>query len=87
MATQILATGSTPADSADVTVAAGSTLGVSLKDPGFGCEVRVYLKDDAGAYQHISNLLNKPNENSATISTPGVYRFSRVAGTCGVFSA
>ena len=87
MATQILATGTGPADSADVTVASGATLGVSLKDAGFGCEVRIFLKDDGSAYRHIGNLLNKPNESSTTLTAPGVYRFSRVSGTCGVFSA
>lgn len=87
MATQILATGSTAADSTDVTVTAGTTLAVALKDASFDSVVRVDIKDDGSAYRTIGYLSNKARDNSASISAPGIYRFSRVAGTCGVFSA
>lgn len=87
MATQILATASTAADSADVTVVAGTPLTVGLKGVADGgALVAIKLKDDASAYNVVGSLT--ATQSSILISAPGTYRFSRVAGaTCGVFSA
>jgi hypothetical protein len=91
MPTQILAVGTTALDSADVVVAAGTPLTVSLKDAlgtdGLGRDVMVniLLKDDAGQYFAVDSLhARKP---ALMIVAAGTYRFSRVAGdSCGVFS-
>ncbi|TCP87282.1 hypothetical protein C8J31_105144 [Rhizobium sp. PP-CC-2G-626] len=86
MATQLLATGSTAANSADVVVASGSSLTVGLKGADALAQVFISLKDDAGGYQRVGSLSGL--EAATCISAPGTYRFSRVAGgTCGVFSA
>lgn len=85
-ATQILAAGNTAADSADVTVVAGTPVTVCLKGVAVGATVNISLKDDAGAYNVIGQLISQ--NPALMISAPGTYRFSRVAGgTCGVFSA
>lgn len=85
-AAEILATGSTAANSADVTVAAGTPLAVSLKGVADGqALVVILLKDDAAAYNVVGAL--RSHAPSTLISAPGTYRFSRVAGAaCGVFS-
>lgn len=87
MATQILATASTAANSSDVDVLLGAPLTVSLKGVADGeANVTILLKDDAAAY-NVVGALN--SQNPATLITaPGTYRFTRVAGAaCGVFSA
>lgn len=86
MATEILATGSTAANSADVSVVAGTPLAVSLKGmTNMDARVVVYLKDDAAAYNQVGDLV--ASQPAITITAPGTYRFTRVAGgTCGVFS-
>lgn len=90
MAAQILPIASGAANSADVTVADGSSLTVALKYTGgsapAGALVDVLLKDDAGAYYRIDSL--SPLQPALAIAAPGTYRFARVAGAaCGVFSA
>lgn len=91
MPTQILATGTTAANSADVVVASGDTLTVCLKDADGGralsaALVHILLKDDAGAYMRVDTLTGA--RPALAIIAPGTYRFSRIAGTsCGVFSA
>jgi hypothetical protein len=87
MATELLAVGSTAANSADLVVASGSTVTVGMKGATSGeARVRVQLKDDAGAYIDVSELT--PFRPATAITAPGTYRFARVAGaTCGVFSA
>lgn len=86
MATQLIATASTAADSADVVVTAGSPVTVSLKGvTGAEARVVISLKDDAGAYGVIGQLTT--SQPSAVLAGPGTYRLSRIAGaTCGVFS-
>lgn len=90
MPTQILAVGTTAADSSDVVVAAGATLAVSLKDAAGpnvlgGALVHIALKDDAGQYFRFDRLTT--GRPALALVAPGTYRFSRVAGTsCGVFS-
>lgn len=86
MASQILADGTGPANSADIVVAAGTILTVALKNATRDARIIVQVKDDAGAYQPIDEL-NPSRNNPAVLSAPGTYRFSRAAGTCGVFSA
>lgn len=90
MATEILATGTTGADSSDVVVAAGTPLTVCLKDAAgahvaSGAEVRVSLKDDAGVYFQVDTLTG--SRPALVITGAGTYRFSRLPGvSCGVFS-
>lgn len=91
MATEILAVGTDAANSADVTVEAGTPLTVALKDasgPGVaaGARVQILLKDDAGEYFYVETLNERAR--ALVIYGPGTYRFSRLAGaSCGVFSA
>lgn len=87
MATQILSTASTAADSNDVTVVAGTPLAVNLKGVTDGnALVIIKLKDDASDYNVVGSLTS--TAPSTLISAPGTYRFSRVSGSaCGVFSA
>jgi hypothetical protein len=86
MATQLLATGSTAADSTDVVIDQGSTLTVSLKGADAKAQVNIALKDDVSGYQVVGSL-SLPKK-AVCIIAPGTYRFSRLAGgTCGVFSA
>ena len=88
MATQLLATADTAADSADVTVAAGAPVTIGLKGAAAGARVLLKLKDDAAAYNVIGELTGIAGERALTIYGPGVYRLTRVAGAaCGVFSA
>lgn len=90
MPTQILATGTTAADSSDVVVAAGTPLTVCLKDAAgpvleAAAEVLIELKDDAGQYFRV-DVLNG-SQPALVIVGAGTYRFSRIAGaSCGVFS-
>lgn len=90
MATQILAAGTTAADSSDVAVVAGTPLTVCLKDAAGpdvlgSAVVNILLKDDAGQYFRIGSLTG--TSPAIVIDAPGTYRFSRLAGvSCGVFS-
>lgn len=91
MPAEILAIGTTSADSSDVVVAAGEQLVVGLKGSagpavGYGASVLVQLKTDAGTYFTIDALGG--GRPALVLAGAGTYRFSRVAGTsCGVFSA
>lgn len=90
MATQILAVGTTDANSSDVVVASGAQLTVCLKDVAGpvipnGVLVYISLKDDAGEYFRIDEL--RASKSAVVIIAAGTYRFTRVAGvSCGVFS-
>lgn len=91
MPTEILATASTAANSADVVVSAGTPLTVCLKDAA-GPDVTQYaavdilLKGDNGEYFKVDSLSAK-DKPALMIVAPGTYRFSRIAGvSCGVFS-
>lgn len=85
-AAELIATGSTAANSSDVTVADGSSLIVGIKGAtGDLARVIILLKDDAGAYNRIGEL--NAGQSVLVLSGPGVYRLTRVAGaTCGVYS-
>lgn len=86
MATQLLATGSTAADSSELTVVAGSPVSVCLKGDTSPVEVAIRIKDDAGAFKTVGSLTSY--QPARMITGPGVYIFTRQAGqTCGVFSA
>jgi hypothetical protein len=87
MATELLATGSGAADSADLAVSAGAPVTVCLKGQADGnARVRITLKDDAGQYQDVGELTAQ--RPALAITAPGTYRFTRVAGSqCGVFYA
>lgn len=86
MPAEILATASGAANSADQTIAAGATVGYVLKGHGQESVVAVFAKDDAGGYNLIGNM--DAGQPSRSISTPGIYRFSRLArsSACGVAS-
>lgn len=90
MPTQILAVGTTAADSADVVVAAGDQLTVCLKDAAgprlaANAMVHILLKDDAGEYFRVDALSTA--RPAVVIAAAGTYRFSRPAGpSVGVFS-
>jgi hypothetical protein len=90
MPAELLAVGTTAADSADVFVDSGSQLTVALKDAAGSlvdstCVVQVMLKDDDGAYFRIGQL---SAAQPSMVLSAGVYRFTRAAGAaCGVFGA
>lgn len=86
MPTQILATAATAAPSSDLVVADGESLTLGLKGVVDGqARVLVELKDDAGAYNVVSEITS--HDPKTLIVGPGTYRVTRVAGgTCGVFS-
>jgi hypothetical protein len=90
-AAELLAVGTTTANSSDVVVAAGAQLSVCLKDAAGpavlgGALVHISLKDDAGQYFRIGVL--RSADPAVILAGAGTYRFSRVAGvSCGVFSA
>jgi hypothetical protein len=92
MPTEILAVGTSEIASGDVTIAAGDSLTVALKDAtgpvvASGCIVDIQLKDDDGQYYTIDTLsVHKP---AVVISAAGTYRFdrkNRAGASCGVFS-
>ncbi|HTM77998.1 MAG TPA: hypothetical protein VL133_10255 [Devosia sp.] len=87
MATELLATGSTAANSADVVVAAGTPVIVMMKDQtGAEARIRILLKDEDGAYFDVGELT--PARPALGLGIAGTYRLTRVAGnTCGAFSA
>lgn len=85
MATQLIATGSSAANSSDVTLAAGESAVFSLKAAATGAEARIEIKDDAGGYTDVGRLITL--DPAKLVSGPGTYRVRRVAsGSCGVFS-
>jgi hypothetical protein len=89
-AIELLATGSTAADSTELTVSAGAPVTVSLKGyTDSQVRVSISLKDDGNAFNVVGYLDSSAAiRGAACISAPGVYKFSRTAGqTCGVFSA
>ena len=88
MATEILATAATAANSTDVTIAAGSTDVVFLKGlvdsplppPAVA---PIQIKDSAGAYHEIGRLTTE--KRSAILYGPATYRVARPGGiTFGV---
>lgn len=90
MATEIMATGATAANSTDLTVTTPITVG--LKDAAgpwvTGASVKIQLKADNGEYFNVGELFGAGDRAATLIVAPGTYRFSRPAGVaCGVFSA
>lgn len=88
-AANILTTAATAANSSDVTIAAGATLTVALKDAAgtrvsSTARISVQLKDDTGAYFEVDALtFARP----MIVLPAGTYRFGRLAGaSIGVFS-
>lgn len=86
MPTQILATASTAANSADIVVADGASLTVGLKGVAdTKARVLIFLKDDGGGYNGVGEL--SALRPATVIAAPGTFRFTRIAGAaCGVFS-
>lgn len=90
-AAEILAIGTTALDSSDVTIDAGATLTVCLKDAAGpsvpnGAKVEIKIKGDNSEYYTIATLTG--GRPALVITGAGIYRFSRPVGvSCGVFSA
>jgi hypothetical protein len=86
MATELLSTASTAANSSEVTVTAGAPVTVAMKGATAGALINVQIKDETGAFHVIDKLtIERP---ALVISGPGVYRLARVAGgSCGAFNA
>lgn len=84
-AAEILPVASGAANSADQTVTT-TPLNAGLKGYGQDAIVQILLKDDAGGYNRYASLSG--SAPTITLSAPGVYRFTRPAGSgaCGVFS-
>jgi hypothetical protein len=89
--TELLATGTTAANSSDLVVAANTPVTVCLKDAagpgvGNGARVDIQLKADSGEYFAVGSLTGA--RPAVSITAAGTYRLSRAAGvSCGVFSA
>jgi hypothetical protein len=85
MSTEILAAGTTAADSSDVVVTAGTPVTVFLKKPTSGpvssdADFDIKIKSTgAGTYHTIGKL--KGREPSIVLDGPGTYRFSRVSAS------
>jgi hypothetical protein len=85
-----IATGA--ADSEDFTITAIWNIGqvVSMKDADGsvtgGCQIDVFIKDDAGNYHKVGTLRRDPRLRSMRL-LDGVYRLSRTADSaaCGAF--
>jgi len=90
MPAEILAIGTTLANSDDVVVAVGIPLTVCLKDAAGPLvdaysKVLILLKDNSGEYFMVDELSG--GRPGLVIIGAGTYRFSRPAGaSCGVFS-
>lgn len=86
-ATDLLAVGTTAANSSDLVVASGSTVTVGIKGAiASTARIRITLKDDLGGYTDVGELT--PFRPALAITAPGTYRFTRPVGdACGVFSA
>lgn len=85
MATELIAVGTTAANSADIVVAAGEVATIGLKvDAGSDAQVQIQLKDAGGGYNLIGYVGTR--EGAKAITAPGTYRIVRKAGvSCGVF--
>ena len=84
-ATNALTTGSTTASSSDITLTTltiACLKGTSASSPSSPM-VTVMLKDDGGAYNPVDFM---DGTRRSLYLPAGVYRFDRVAGTCGVFT-
>jgi hypothetical protein len=90
MATEVLAIGTGLASSSDITVAAGSTVTLCLKDAAgpeiFSGRVMVQIKADSAEYFNIDEL--NTSQVAVVIVGAGTYRVQRIAESpsCGVFS-
>ncbi len=83
MATELIASGSTAANSADIVVAGGEAVTVFLKDMDGFSVANIQIKDSDGGYNNIGAL--GPSDPAKMIAAPGTYRISRpVNSDCGV---
>lgn len=84
MATQLLASANTAANSADIVVVAGTPATVFLKDaagPDLASDAVIYIqvKDDAGEYFTIGQLTWQRQQNAMQLNGPATFRLSRPA--------
>lgn len=82
MATELIATGTTAASSADITVVEGAAATVALKDAngarmGLSALVYIEIKDDAGGYTTFDILTS--DHPARRIVAAGTYRLRREA--------
>lgn len=86
-ATNIIAIGSTAANSGDVVITAGTSVGLKgLVAGASDALVRIEQKDDTNAYNYVGVLT--PAVPILVVNGAGTYKFTRAAGgTCGVYSA
>lgn len=88
MATTLIAVGNSAADSADITVAAGTPVMIFLTESADGpvdsnARVEVKAKSAGGTYHVIGQITGM--DPARVIDGPGTYRVSRIAGpTFGV---
>lgn len=87
MATELIATGFTAANSADITLAAGESATVGMKDGTAFSVIKIELKDDAAGYNTVGEL--NPQRPAISIIAAGTYRLRRPAGdantSCGAY--
>lgn len=84
MATELIASGSTAATSADIVVADGESVTIALKNMNGFPTAQIQLKDSAAAYHDVGAL--GPSDSAKVIIAPGTYRIFRPEGSvCGVF--
>ena len=78
MATEILAMGSTAANSTPVTVAAGTPTTIHARGNGTPYSGRIQIENSDASWTTIATLSNQ--EPAQTIYGPGEYRIARDAG-------
>lgn len=86
MATELLATNTTAASSAEFTLATGDATVVVMKDwADSTARAYIELKLAAGSWIRVYEMTPAFDKRSGGIAFPGTYRVTRVAGAaCGV---
>lgn len=87
MATELIATGFTAANSADITLADGESATVGMKGGTAFSVIKIELKDDDGGYNTVGDLNSQ--RPAVSINAAGTYRLRRLAGdansACGAY--
>lgn len=85
-AAEILATGSTAAQSSDIVVTDGTAVTVLIKGNTVYVELAILVKNAAGSYVPTGKKLTSAEVRC--LQAPGTYRLARAEGvTCGADSA
>lgn len=82
MATELIASGTTYAASADFTVTAGTPRTLHIHSAAGGVDIAydLYQKSSAAAYQHIERLTMRNIVEKGTLFGAGVFQCRRVPG-------